>query len=210
MPQFVISIATFCDKHGPRIIQCTQSRPDVLPEYSHDSYCESCILHFPAGTPPTTTTIRTANYTSTQYSGPNFNLMTSVVKKIFSEESTTYGDHQPMYFGDKVRGYNLLMGFKIADPLARGSERRYCMVVTCDEESSLLPHWELVLTFFHKSIDYLVAARARVLAKQDNHVGYLRGNRMKEPCGLSTLLEDDQLFVKLHRWNVLLLETLYA
>lgn len=217
---FNITLAHFCDKHGPKSILCTEKTTMdavdqfILPSFSKESYCKSCLLMFPKSySGENITTLRTQDdkndnvFITTQYSGVKFRLLNSIVRKCLSEETTIY-DSRPMYFGDQTRGYSITQSFKIKDLEARGSERRYSFIVNCDNEALILRNWDLIVQNITVIIDYLKESSTRIeLQNSKNHEIFLRG-KVQHSKSLIELLSDDELFVKIHLWNAKLLRKL--
>ena len=235
MPPILLSLAHFCDKHGPKVIMVTQVGDDddpqgkslLVPEYSTESYCESCLLHLPReqeiGTRSMRTTVESSSYVSTQYSTTRYQLLSYITRKAFSEESMIY-DGSPLVFFDDIRGLNLVIGFKLYDENARGNERRYCFIFTLDSRDQeqamkvLADHWVLILRSFHKMIEFIKGrheskqTRVRQSSTASNPFlgDYLKVNKQKTATNLITLTNDDYLFVRIHKWNVFLLSSLIA
>jgi hypothetical protein len=217
---FSICLAHFCDKHGPRSLLCTQSIPGgnfddfIAADFSKESYCKSCLLLLPKRlSEEKVTTIKTSDdtqsrhYITSQYSTVKYRVLNSIVRKILSEESTVY-DSRPMYFGEGARGYSLTQSFKIRDLEARGSERRFSFIVNCDEEEKIIENWDLITGKITLMINYLKESRNRIeIESSSNNDIFLRGKN-QQPRSLAELLQDDELFVKIHLWNAKLLREL--
>lgn len=212
-----ILLAHFCDIHGPRSIlstQCTTLAPEqhVLPAFSKESYCTSCLLLLPKkstlDTTLPTTTLQTEwegeVYATTQYSGARFRVLNSVVRKCLSEETPVY-DARPMYFGDASRGYSITQSFKLKDLEARGSERRYAFIVNSTEESEILDNWERIVEAVSLMIEFLIkGSKEHEVKSSSNNDIFLRGKNMQSRS-MTELLGDDQLFLRIHLWNARLL-----
>lgn len=235
MSDLLICLAHFCDKHGPRVLMVTQCATDndqcqelLLPDYPTDSYCESCLIHFPESSEVRSmrSTIGSTYYVSTQYSSIRYQLLTSITKRTFSEETMTY-DGTPLVFYDDMRGCNFVIGFKLQDVNARGSERRYCLILTIDSRdnqramSQLSQNWEFIVSGFAKIIEYTRQKRAEEISKRQRQefsthgnnltpmVGnYLRGSNLKIPKNLTELTSDSRFFLRLHKWNAFMLDRL--
>ncbi|CCD24728.1 Lst7p NDAI_0D04140 [Naumovozyma dairenensis CBS 421] len=234
MDNILISLAHFCDKHGPRILLVTQSsqngaRSDdlLLPDYPIDSYCESCLLHFPQGNETIRSMRSTLDekcYVTTQYSSIRYQLMNSIIRRCFSEETMVY-DNMPLVFYDQLRGLNLIMGFKLYDANARGNERRYCFILTIDSKDSdaamkiLSNNWNFIIGGFFKMINHINESHNKELKNQSNErdhtnglsplmSNYLRGNKSKLAKNLVELTNDKNIFLKMHKWNTYLLNML--
>lgn len=234
MASMLISLSHFCDKHGPRILLVTQAAINgstgdelLVPTYPTDSYCDSCLLHFPKSS---TNDIRSLKsnigsqcFVSTQYSSIRYQLLTHIIRRSFSEETMIY-DGMPLVFYDDIRGLNLVMGFKLNDENARGNERRYCIIFTIDSKDHkssmklLSENWNFITGGFDKMIKYICNSHRQEIERQNNVndersnfnlLGrtYLRGNKVKVPRNLAELTHDELLFVRLHKWNAYLLNS---
>ncbi|KAH3903202.1 related to Protein LST7 [Saccharomycodes ludwigii] len=239
-----ITLAHFCDKHGPKVIQITQVARNnndmeslLLPDYPTDSYCDSCLIKFPE-VKDKNVKLRSMKskfestgsdnhedthlYISTQYSATRFQLLSSIIKKIFSEETMLYNE-SPLCFYDNERGLNISLGFKLQDGHSRGNERRYCLIFSITNTSQKLcsdimnRHWDFILTAFNKEVSYIKELRKKVIDKQlnenrDNPLismgSYLRGNSLKIPKNLTELTGDRLFFMKLHKWNTYMLSNI--
>ena len=185
----LLSLAHFCDKHGPRVILVTQCGTSedplgenlLLPDFPTDTYCESCLIHLPEegtnGVRSLRTVIGNVPYVTTQYSAIRFQLLTYIIKKAFSEETMVY-DGTPLVFFDGLRGLNLIIGFKLYDENARGNERRYSFILTVDtvnEESAMQvisTHWNFILDGLNKMVEYIKVShekRLEEMQQRDNN-----------------------------------------
>ncbi|KAL6942217.1 hypothetical protein ACO0QE_003385 [Hanseniaspora vineae] len=238
---FFITLAHFCDIHGPRVIQVTQVARGaesleqlLLRDYPTDAYCESCQFQFPnvdkqrekqhiphdvdIKLRSMESHINSVHYVSTQYSATRYLLLSSIIKKVFSEETMVY-DESPLLFYDEERGFNVAVGFKLQDNFSRGNERRYCLIFSISDVNEVLSmnivqrHLEFLLSSFGRMIQFVKTQRNQVLLQlqQDQQnpfmptSSYLRSNTSKLPRSLSRLVEDEEFFVKLHKWNAYIL-----
>lgn len=231
----LIALAHFCDKHGPRVLLVTQSGTPgstgdelLVPTYPTDSYCKSCSLNFPDGTDNGVRSLKSnignKCFVSTQYSSIRYQLLTLIVRRCFSEETMIY-DGRPLVFYDDLRGLNIVIGFKLGDENARGNERRYCFIFTIDSKEHnssmklLSEHWNFITDGFTKMIQYVKDSHSREFERQNKlnsetnnfklmEGPYLRGNKAKMPKNLSELTNDSLLFVRIHRWNSFMLNSI--
>lgn len=232
MAPILLSLAHFCDKHGPKIVLVTQGGDSqdpmgedlLVPDYSTESYCESCLLHFPNensnGVRSMRSFLNNLSFVTTQYSATKYQLLIYIIRKAFSEESMIY-DGSPLVFFDDVRGLNLVIGFKLYDENARGNERRYCFILTIDsrdQEKSmqlLANHWNFIIGSFNKMITYIKTKHAQKLANDKETTvnnpfieNYLKVNKSKTSTNLIELTGDDSLFIRIHKWNAFLTSSL--
>lgn len=234
MASMLISLSHFCDKHGPRILLVTQAAINgstgdelLVPTYPTDSYCESCLLHFPKSSindiRSLKSNIGSQCFVSTQYSSIRYQLLTLIIRRSFSEETMIY-DGMPLVFYDDIRGLNLVMGFKLNDENARGNERRYCIIFTIDSRDHtssmqlLSENWNFITGGFDRMMKYICNSHKQELERQNNvndeksnfnllGKTYLRGNKVKVPRNLAELTHDELLFIRLHKWNSFLLNS---
>ncbi|CAB4252582.1 similar to Saccharomyces cerevisiae YGR057C LST7 Protein possibly involved in a post-Golgi secretory pathway [Maudiozyma barnettii] len=235
MAPILLSLAHFCDKHGPKVILVTQTGDMddptgdklLVPNYPTDSYCESCLLHFPNedtdGVRSMRSFINDIPYVTTQYSTIRYQLLSYIIKKAFSEESMIY-DGSPLVFFDDTRGLNLVIGFKLYDENARGNERRYSFIFTVDSKNQdtatkiLADHWVFITSSFNKMIDYIKLKHKQKLdqTKKDSKgnpfisSNYLKVNKQKTATNLLELTNDPMLFVRIHKWNSFVIDSLVA
>lgn len=229
----IITLAHFCDKHGPQAIMVTQrgslgtfGDELLLPEYSTSSYCESCLLKLHDERAKSIRTfVENAPYVSTQYSAVRYQLLNLIIRRCFSEETLIY-DGMPLVFQDESRGSNLVVAFKLYDENARGNERRYCFILTIDSHANDAMHlisenWNLIVGGFHKMIQYIEDVHSKLIDKvqteKETKINggfkpftgrYLKANKEKISRNLVSLTSDPYLFIRLHNWNVFLLNSL--
>lgn len=164
------------------------------------------------------------SFVSSQYSAIRYQLLTSMIRKAFSEETMIY-DGSPSVFYDESKGLNLVMGFKLHDPNARGNERRYCLILTIesvDETNAMgliAAHWHFIVGGFSMMINAIKEKHAQNNdGLESNHdlqknftqdIGnYLRANKGKCARNLSELTNDKYTFLRIHKWNTYMIDTL--
>ncbi|QEU59399.1 Lst7 [Kluyveromyces lactis] len=227
-----LSLTHFCDKHGPKVLMVTQMASDLarcnellLPEYPKDSYCESCLLRLPEPK-SNATSIRSSiddfYSVSTQYSSIRYQLLSMIIKKTFSEETMSY-DGSPFMFCDEHRGLNLAVGFKLEDVHARGNERRYCLILSLEKRNpcdgndvfkTLSGNWQFIIESLSKLIDHIkIQAREQLNRRQTDFAQimggtYLRENKQKLPVSLADIVNDQLIFLRIHKWNTFILTRL--
>ncbi|KAL3229537.1 Protein LST7 [Nakaseomyces bracarensis] len=163
-------------------------------------------------------------YVTTQYSAIRYQLLTSMIRKAFSEETMIY-DNSPLVFYDELKGLNLVMGFKLYDPNARGNERRYCLVLTIENTEQLdamkivAALWHFITDSFGMLINSLKEKHSRNCSNLENpnteengfthDIGtFLRANKAKKSRNLSELTNDDFIYLRIHKWNTYIVNTL--
>lgn len=236
MTPILLSLAHFCDKHGPKVVLVTQAgnigdlsdgNELLVPNYSTDSYCESCLLHFPKEDTDGVRSMRSfmndIPFVTTQYSTIRYQLLSYITKKAFSEESMIY-DGSPLVFFDDTRGLNLVIGFKLYDENARGNERRYSFIFTVDSKDQdsatkiLSDHWVFMINSFTKMIDFIKLKHKQKLDhSKKGTIGnpfistdYLKVNKLKTATNLLELTNDPMLFVRIHKWNSFVINSLIS
>ena len=180
----LITLAHFCDKHGPRILLGTQFATDgeelLLPDYPTDTYCDSCSIHFPCydkSSRSMRSTLHSVEFVSTNYPSLKYQLIYSVIRHMFSEETMTY-DGTPLTFYDQGKGLNVAVGFKLQDSDARGDERRYGLLLTIDSPDHaasmelLSRHWDFVNYSFSKIIQYTKQRRDDEVRRKASNESY--------------------------------------
>lgn len=162
-------------------------------------------------------------YVTTQYSAIRYQLLTSMIRKAFSEETMIY-DNSPLVFYDDVKGLNLVMSFKLYDPNARGNERRYCVVLTIENTNQIdamriiAAFWHFITESFGMLINSLKEKHSKNCSSFEknaedsgfNHdIGnFLRASKAKKGRNLSELTNDDLIFLRVHKWNTYIMNTL--
>lgn len=190
--------------------------------------CLSCKLNLPDDAINLDTIDADYSYISTQYpaSPEVYSALTKLAMKTLSVE-TASDITRPLFFGDTVNGYCINKIFKILDINARGGERKYSLMVVCDDERQLLLQWDTISIYLNELISYIQGQVTLAVERESkknsrsksNSIGnsttasgntfdneiYLRRSLIK-PKSLIELTSDDQLFVKLHLLAIELLK----
>ncbi|CCE81728.1 Piso0_002394 [Millerozyma farinosa CBS 7064] len=231
MSNFIVCLAHFCELHGPSTIICTQmtssedrAQQQLLSSSSRPQTCASCSLMLPSGAMNLVTKENGGDgakcFVSTHYPSlqQRYAALTKLVMKSLSVETTT-DISKPVFFGDAVNGYCVTKIFRAVDANARGSERKYSLMVASDSENDLLSQWNTItmylselIALIQKSVETAAeGASAEPLQKSassnsvfDNE-RYLRRSMIK-PRSLVELTGDRDLFVKFHLWALELLK----
>lgn len=232
MINYIVCLAHFCELHGPSTIVCTQvttpqdKSQHLLRTTSKLHSCASCNLILPDDSVNLVTTLDNGEsdkgsvYISTHYpaSQQRYTALTKLIMKSLSVETTT-DLSKPIFYGDIVNGYCINKIFKIKDMSARGSERKYSLMVVADSEIGLLQNWDIVGFYLNELISLIqtqvdVVINDSTLKKQSNsnnanamfdNERYLRRSMIK-PKSLVELTDDSQIFVKFHLWAMELLK----
>lgn len=211
MPNYVFSLAHFCEIHGPSIVICTQKSSTGTKNKASSKLqlCALCELVLPNDAVNIVSTVdEKEKYISTRYPSSQ-NLYTAYVKlvmKLLSVE-TSAESLKPVFFGDVVSGFCMSRVFKIQDVNSRGGERKYALIMGCDEEVHLLRNWDVVTTYMgeiilliQRQVERNLAQEAEQLNVMDNE-RYLRRSKIR-PKSLVELTNDTQIFVKIHLWAI--------
>lgn len=234
MANYIVCLAHFCELHGPSIVICTQ----IVERESLESYllkqnskmqtCASCELKLPDNSVNLVTSTEDLKqvgphcYISTAYpsSQKRYTSLTKLVMKSLSVETIT-DLSRPIFFGDELNGYCISKIFKIRDVKARGSERKYSLLLVSDAEGELLRNWDLADSYLSELItnvrdkvdvassnDELKSSSEGTMLTFDNE-RFLRRSLIK-PMSLVDLTNDADLFVRIHLWAVSLFLDIYA
>ncbi|PVH16685.1 uncharacterized protein CXQ87_004981 [Candidozyma duobushaemuli] len=214
MPNYVFSLAHFCEIHGSSIVICTQQNDSDLINSSASklSSCASCELVLPNDAVNlVSSTNNGEKYVSTRYPSSQ-NVYTAYVKLVMKSLSveTSADSSKPVFFGDVANGFCMSRVFRVQDVNSRGGERKYALVMGCDEESHLLRNWDIVSTYMAEIISAIQRQVEKHLAEeaeQSNNVDnerYLRRSKIR-PKSLVELTNDTQIFVRFHLWAIELL-----
>lgn len=206
----MVCLGHFCELHGPSSIMCTQLSDSksanklTLQNSNKLQTCASCKLTLPKGALNLITNTSRNIFVTTQYPAfqERYMALTKLVMKLLSVE-TTSDLHKPLFVGDNLNGYGLTKIFKIKDMQARGGERKYSLMIVCDEEIKILKNWNIIVSYLTKLIDSIQSKVQNVIDKKNlantslNNETYLRRS-IARPTSLVELTGDDKLFVKLH------------
>lgn len=227
---YIVCLAHFCELHGPSTIVCTQmaslqdKSEHLLRTTSKLHSCASCKLILPDDAVNLVTSVDNEDpkkqlaYISTHYpsSQQRYASLTKLTMKALSVETTT-DLSKPIFYGDVVNGYCISKIFKVNDVSARGSERKYSLMVIADSEINLLQNWDIIAAYLNEII-FLIQTQVEIVLKESarkkeasiangamlDNERFLRRSMIK-PKSLSELTDDDQIFVKFHLWAIELL-----
>lgn len=233
---FTVTVAHFCEIHGPGMVMCTQSIPpngetpsfygSPIPE---SQLCQSCRLRIPQKRSSNedlelyeNTTIKTestysgSTFISTQFPSDRdiYSSLRQIIMRVFTVE-TTIDITKPLMFGDSKQGYTLAVCFKLQDKTARGSERKYAILVTSDKEVDLLHNYTFILANLMKMVDKITTKAKEIAALSvplngevmNNNDSYLRrSTNLPKAKSMVEILDDENLFCKIHLWAAFLLD----
>lgn len=215
MPNYVFSLAHFCEIHGSSIVICTQqSQLDLINSNALKLLsCALCELVLPNDAVNLVSlTNNGEKYVSTRYplSQNVYTAYVKLVMKLLSVE-TSADSLKPVFFGDVANGFCMSRVFRVQDVNSRGGERKYALVMGCDEELHLLRNWDIVSTYMaeiilaiQRQVEKHLAEEAEQLKNVDNE-RYLRRSKIR-PKSLVELTNDTQIFVRFHLWAIELLK----
>ncbi|ODV86175.1 hypothetical protein CANARDRAFT_27437 [[Candida] arabinofermentans NRRL YB-2248] len=231
---FIVTLAHFCEVHGPSMIMCTQTinnkTQDETSYYSpsipQSQLCKSCCLMIPSKGSSTensleqpggesSSTIRSqvdgVSFLTTQFptSQVRYSSLRQIIMKVFTVE-TNLDNSKPVIFGDSNNGYSVALGFKLYDMTARGSERKYSIIVTSESEDELFARYIIVLKHLISIVDFIVTRLSHIIESQsksdnNNDIFLRRGSRIPKSKSLVEILKDGDFFVKMHKWACSLL-----
>ncbi|KAG7885001.1 hypothetical protein KL938_001258 [Ogataea parapolymorpha] len=218
---FMITLAHFCEVHGPSMVMCTQNvhSGELVDSYygtkvPPSSVCKSCAFIVPHEGTSLRTQSGDQTYISTQHpsSQPRYAALRQTIMRVFTIESN-HDINKPLSFGDSKNGYSVSLGFKLIDDTARGSERRYSLIFTSDSEQKLYENYSVILDQLTAMVHFITSRSMHIIdsrrKNENNNETYLRrGSRMPKNRSIMDLLQDDKFFVKLHLWASSLLDQL--
>ena len=289
---FIVSLAHFCEVHGPSMIMCTQAveKPEELanfysPQLSESQFCQSCMFKIPYAeeflensditvtktTDTDTSTIsNTSSGNTTQNSNGNsskttltledqissllspstqspqhrkrpmtlkskskrnstvhfistqfptyterYSSLRQTIVRVFTAE-TNADLSKPIMFGNSKHGYSIALSFSLLDKTARGSERKYSIIVTSNWEEDIINNYTFILTNLNQVVGNILRS-ARMVQKQfnllpddlPNNDTYLRRSAgLPKAKSMVEILKDENFFLKIHMWAAFMLDTL--
>lgn len=305
---FIVSLAHFCEVHGPSMIMCTQvvNNPENLndfysPELPESQFCQSCMFQIPNKEDTTdiedtsssctvndstdtsvnsrlifnnninsssltledqiTTllnsqtiseqkqqpkhtkimTLRTKSkeYPDTYFISTQFPTNTEVysslrqiIVRVFTTETITESN-KPITFGNSKHGYSIALTFSLVDKTARGSERKYSIIVTSNWEIDLFNNYTFILTNLNQLIRNIHKVAKEKQQKNttplpsstttttsssspcdlnsdfsNNDIYLRRSAGLPKAKSMVEILNDDNFFVKIHVWASYMLNAL--
>ncbi|KNC49309.1 folliculin [Thecamonas trahens ATCC 50062] len=152
----VLCLTTFCEKHGPRVVFCTQSVESdelsalhlAIQDAALAQACASC-----ASIPPDAFLVSYDEAAQVYYASTaspqqaDYKWLQEIALRSLTHEQCP-GMDGPIVFGDPVMGYALAHMFKISDAKARGGCRLYSLVLVVPDEVHLVACWDVVTQHF--------------------------------------------------------------
>lgn len=282
---FIVSLAHFCEVHGPSMIMCTQvvNDPKDLPNYyspqlPESQFCQSCMFQVPVSSSDATSvgasleegtdvntslrsvfntdnnssrttltledqisgllsgssqpqtqkkrlmTLKTQSkrnpdtyFISTQFpiNTEVYSSLRQTIVRVFTAE-TNADFRNPIVFGNSKHGYSIALTFSLVDKTARGSKRKYSIIVTSNWESDLFDNYIFILTNLNQVVrNILLTARSKENSVElDSNEIHNNDTFLKRSTGLPSaksmveILQDQKFFVKIHAWASFMLEAL--
>lgn len=192
--------------------------------------CQSCRLKIPQKddnmadlgqfeitTIKTESTFSNRTFVSTQFPSDRdiYSSLRQIIMRVFTVE-TTVDLTKPLMFGDTKQGYTLAVFFKLQDKTARGAERKYALLVTSDKEADLLNNYTFTLANLLKMVDKITSKAREVAAKENsaaddgeinnNDIYLRRSSNLPKAKSMVDILNDENLFTKIHLWAAFLLD----
>lgn len=228
---FAVTVAHFCEIHGPAMVMCTQQAKkldDISSFYGapipQSQLCPSCRLQIPQMAQLETTTLTTTSeysnrvFVSTQFPSDRniYSSLRQIIMRVFTVE-TTVDITKPLMFGDSSQGYTLALCFKLYDKTARGSERKYALLVTSDKESDLLYNYTFILANLLKMVEKITSNAQRIYQldnsklngddmMSNNDIYLRRSTNIPKAKSMVEIMSDDDFFCKIHLWATFLLD----
>ncbi|TID28033.1 hypothetical protein CANINC_002714 [Pichia inconspicua] len=163
---------------------------------------------------------RSKNNNSTHFISTQFPSNTEIysslrqtIVRIFTAE-TNADLSKPIYIGNSKHGYTLALTFSLVDKTARGSERKYALIVTSDIEADLFKNYTFILINLKEMVkSILIKARDKqsVIESTDLHNNdiYLRRSAgLPKAKSMIEILQDEKFFIKVHLWASYMLDVL--
>jgi hypothetical protein len=143
-----------------------------------------------------------------------YSSLRQTIVRVFTAE-TTADLSKPIIFGNSKHGYSIALTFALVDKTARGSERKYSIIITSNWESDLFENYTFILTNLNLIVrNILKTAKAKQVQTDlsmdmPNTDIYLRRSAgLPKAKSMVEILQDEKFFVKIHLWAAFLLDAL--
>lgn len=144
-----------------------------------------------------------------------YSSLRQIIVKLFTAE-TNADSTKPVVFGNSKHGYSVALTFSLVDKTARGSERKYAIIVTSNWEIDLFSNYTFILTNLNQMVRRILITGQQIQAKAaapieaiSNNDFYLRRSAgLPKAKSMTEILQDYKLFLKLHMWASLMLDAL--
>lgn len=156
-------------------------------------------------------------FISTQFptSTERYSSLRQTIVRVFTAE-TNADSSKPIMFGNSKHGYSIALSFSLLDKTARGSERKYSIIVTSNWEADIVNNYTFILTNLNQVVGNILL-NAKLVHKQtnlsademDNNDFYLRRSAgLPKAKSMLEILQDDKFFLKIHSWASFMLDAL--
>ncbi|XP_066159100.1 folliculin isoform X1 [Euwallacea fornicatus] len=210
----ILAVGHFCESHGPCVILCTQRCQQEPQQFSHCltvAVCEACqsldlkqaiVSKDDKGCFVTTRTPLPQDLA--------FLLKQAVIRSLSCEE--TGKDGGTLYFGDNERGHVISHIFTLQDSLARGFQRKYCIIMLMRDKIHLLNSWSFVTKHIKQISAELQEKAANVnnleqMQKSQRAVRQAQASPVCTGRSLGQLTGEPAIFAHIHLWFTWLLST---
>lgn len=157
------------------------------------------------------------HFISTQFptSTERYSSLRQTIVRVFTAE-TNADSSKPIMFGNSKHGYSIALSFSLIDKTARGSERKYSIIVTSNWEADIVNNYTFILTNLNQVVANIIL-NARLVQKQtnlstdemNNNDFYLRRSAgLPKAKSMVEILQDDRFFLKIHTWASFMLDAL--
>lgn len=146
-----------------------------------------------------------------------YSSLRQTIVRVFTTETMTESN-KPITFGNSKHGYSIALTFSLTDKTARGSERKYLVIVTTNWEVDLFNNYTFILTNLNQLIRniYKIAKtkqnsgiQADLNSDLQNNDIYLRRSAgLPKAKSIVEILNDENFFVKIHVWASYMLNAL--
>lgn len=148
----ILAMGHFCETHGPCVIVCTQRCEEEPKQFPHSltvPVCESCqSLDLKQAIVSKNEKCCYVTTRTPLLQDLAFLLKQAVVRSLSCEETDPNGG--TLYFGDNERGHVISHIFTVHDSLARGFQRKYCIVMLMRDKIHLLNCWPFLTEHIKK------------------------------------------------------------
>ncbi|XP_050301591.1 folliculin [Anthonomus grandis grandis] len=204
----IVALGHFCETHGPCIILSTQRSQDGPPKQQIHNHtipiCDSCMSV--DATQVLVSKDENASYVTTRLPLQQelaFLLKQAVVRTLSCEETNQEGGI--MYFGDNERGHVISHCFTIQDSLARGFQRKYCILVLTRDKIHLLNCWPFITKHLKQISTDLQEKSVKINNAEQTHrpqraVRQAQGSPISTGRSLGQLTGEPAVFAHIHLW----------
>lgn len=156
MVNYFFTLTHFCETHGPTsLLNSRKHKAAIYQDLIENSLsCQSCKLILPGNADDANYFLtKDSRYISSKfYNSPILNeKLKAILVRSLSEESIS----KISFFGDSNLMYSVSRVFTIKDSMARGKVRKFSLIITSDNQNSLMLNLDKINDFFHYLIKVL-------------------------------------------------------